>query len=694
MLHSSSSRRVVKRSSSSDDALDRMRGSLHGKEETRSTKKVSLRPQSGRQLERDLSAGNVLQSQNGRGRSVPGNRGVQRYSSAPMTAASTSLASSELHKGGRGILRSISEDSAEDPTSPLARKGGLTSPSRRANYNRAQSVPVMGSADEAQVSQRKLSGANRPPPRRRRINRTRSDDVSSLARSLHNPITPQRRNSFDEPLKSALKPQGILRKSSHHDAALNPQDEPQQGATNDVGFASSADVYYGSSDDEEEFSVAEETIQFERLKTPAMSSRPGLSRASSSSGSNLNLSLHSFMTTRSMLSVDKEFFDDDPEWKKALRWLRLLPPHKDEKPLKKKIRIFTWLVLLFDFIAAMVAVTTYDGATTCCGEPIFSMLINLNWDVFFRVITYLYLILIFAEIVPVVRQGLPFNILNPTLGFAITFAMFFDDSVAEAVAMWIIEATAIFFEFLIYRTKARLFREETERLAKTDSDLAELNKSRRESKRWLQKNSSHGGSLHGSRHSMPFSTIEEGNSSDDESMSGNSFGGNDSSGDLSEWVTELKGEKEPSGSQHKLPPSLPRQVSTAKVTSPRTAKTADMLGASGHSMASMGSRVPLPGERKEMRLLRERRILRQRQQSEARELKIHFIGTCINVGLIVISLILIITIASTGGLCVFNESVKIFSSDQLKNCNQCVGVTDVCEVCNADGSHQCYYPYY
>ncbi|KAL3915836.1 MAG: hypothetical protein SGILL_005458 [Bacillariaceae sp.] len=516
MLHSSSSRRVVKRSSSSDDALDRMRGSLHGKEETRSTKKVSLRPQSGRQLERDLSAGNVLQSQNGRGRSVPGNRGVQRYSSAPMTAASTSLASSELHKGGRGILRSISEDSAEDPTSPLARKGGLTSPSRRANYNRAQSVPVMGSADEAQVSQRKLSGANRPPPRRRRINRTRSDDVSSLARSLHNPITPQRRNSFDEPLKSALKPQGILRKSSHHDAALNPQDEPQQGATNDVGFASSADVYYGSSDDEEEFSVAEETIQFERLKTPAMSSRPGLSRASSSSGSNLNLSLHSFMTTRSMLSVDKEFFDDDPEWKKALRWLRLLPPHKDEKPLKKKIRIFTWLVLLFDFIAAMVAVTTYDGATTCCGEPIFSMLINLNWDVFFRVITYLYLILIFAEIVPVVRQGLPFNILNPTLGFAITFAMFFDDSVAEAVAMWIIEATAIFFEFLIYRTKARLFREETERLAKTDSDLAELNKSRRESKRWLQKNSSHGGSLHGSRHSMPFSTIEEGNSSDDD----------------------------------------------------------------------------------------------------------------------------------------------------------------------------------
>ena len=51
----------------------------------------------------------------------------------------------------------------------------------------------------------------------------------------------------------------------------------------------------------------------------------------------------------------------------------------------------------------------------------------------------LYLVLIFAEIIPVVRQGLPFNVLNPLLGFAITFAMFFDDSVAEALAMWIIE---------------------------------------------------------------------------------------------------------------------------------------------------------------------------------------------------------------------------------------------------------------
>ncbi|KAL3905787.1 MAG: hypothetical protein SGILL_009535, partial [Bacillariaceae sp.] len=468
-----------------------------------------------------------------------------------------------------------------------------------------------------------------------------------------------------------------------------------------IGFADSADAYYTSSDDEDEFSLEEETIQFEpKPKIARGPSRPGLVR-SLSNGSGLNISLHSFMTTRSMLSVDKETFDDDPKWKQVLRWLRLLPPHKGEKPEKKKIRIFTWLVLFFDFIAAMVAVTTYDGATTCCEEPIFSMLINLNWDVFFRVITYLYLILIFAEVIPVVRQGLPFNILNPTFGFAITFAMFFDDSVGEAVAMWGLEATAIFFEFLIYRTKSQLYREELERLAKTDKDLAELNKSRRESKRILRL-SSHGGSLHGSQHSMPFSTIEEG-SDDDSSMSGDSFGGPESSGDVSEWIEGLKDaghDVEKAQQSKREKPALPRQVSTkmrptlprdvSTKRSPQTEKT-DVLGPSGHSM---GSRVPLPGERKEMRLLRERRILRQHQQAESRELKIHFIGTCINVGLIVISLLLIITIASTGGLCVFNEQVKIFSSDQLKNCYLCDGATERCEKCFADGTHQCYYPYY
>jgi hypothetical protein len=548
-------------------------------------------------------------------------------------------------------------------------------------------------------SQKPLGNTNRPPPRRRRINRTRSDDVSSLAKSLHEPMAQQRRNSFDEPRSTVFMPQGILRNSSSHDPALsssqapltsrNPKDQNNQNTSNDLRFASSADVYYTSSDDEDDFSLEDETVQFEPLKTTAATSRPGLSQALS--GSNLNLSIHSFMTTRSMLSVDKAHFSDDPQWKQALRWLRLLPPHEDEKPLKKKIRIFTWLILLFDFIAAMVAVTTYDGATMCCGEPIFSMLINLNWDVLFRVITYLYLILIFAEIIPVVRQGLPFNILNPTLGFAITFAMFFDDSVVEAVAMWVIEATAIFFEFLIYRTKARLYHEEMERLAKTDSDLAELNKSRKESKRWLQKHSSHGGSLHGSQHSMSFAIIEEGHDSNDDSMSGNSFGENDSTGDFLERAPESRNAK--AGNAPVLP-VLPRHVSVASLKAPRTAKTADMLGASGHSFASIGSRVPMPGERREMRLLRERRILRQRQQTEARELKIHFIGTCINIGLIAISLVLIITIASTGGLCVFNEKVRIFSTDQLKNCNQCVGATNVCEVCNTDGSHQCYYPYY
>jgi len=275
--------------------------------------------------------------------------------------------------------------------------------------------------------------------------------------------------------------------------------------------------------------------------------------------------------------------------------------------------------------------------------------------------------------------------------------MFFDDSVAEAVSMWVIEATAIFFEFLVYRTKVRIFNEESERLAKTDEDLAELNKSRREFRRSLHN------SMHGSRHhNFPYPLEEV---DDDSDSSGDSFGGSDSSQDLAGWDNDdAEDEERPvqkkinrnSGAEKssRATPAPNRQRNDI-VTSSRTFDIPAVSGhLSGHESFVSSSRTPKIGERKEMRLLRERRILRQKQQAESRDLNFHFIGCCINICLIVISLLLIITISSTGGLCVYNGSVKIFSMDQLGKCNECRGTSDECQVCNSDGTHQCYYPYY
>jgi type IV secretory pathway VirB2 component (pilin) len=44
----------------------------------------------------------------------------------------------------------------------------------------------------------------------------------------------------------------------------------------------------------------------------------------------------------------------------------------------------------------------------------FSLLfVNGDWKKAIQIVTYIYMVLIFAEIIPVVRRGLPFNLLNP-----------------------------------------------------------------------------------------------------------------------------------------------------------------------------------------------------------------------------------------------------------------------------------------
>lgn len=161
-----------------------------------------------------------------------------------------------------------------------------------------------------------------------------------------------------------------------------------------------------------------------RSVRPGFYSRPGLNKSSSTtrpsmkkSKSLMDLSAHSdiFKSSLDVMSTDKvEIWPDDPTWKKVCRYLRLLPPHPDEGLEKRKIRIFIWATLLLDFVAAMVSITNYSGVTECCGVPIFSLVfVNVNWSGAIRIITYVYLVMIFAEIIPVVRKGIPFNLLNP-----------------------------------------------------------------------------------------------------------------------------------------------------------------------------------------------------------------------------------------------------------------------------------------
>jgi hypothetical protein len=173
------------------------------------------------------------------------------------------------------------------------------------------------------------------------------------------------------------------------------------------------------------------------------------------------------LSTRS-LDVAFPGFPNDPKWKEIMRSLNMLPPTPDEKPIQKKQRCFVWAAMILDFIAALVSITTYDGVTTCCGVPIFDIAsATINWDKFVRITTYVYTTLIIIEILPVFRKslkGLPINLVNPFLGFTITFAMFFDDRIREAVTLWVIEATAVVFEVLVLRLKVQEFKEGEERV--------------------------------------------------------------------------------------------------------------------------------------------------------------------------------------------------------------------------------------
>ena len=145
-------------------------------------------------------------------------------------------------------------------------------------------------------------------------------------------------------------------------------------------------------------------------------------------------------------------FPDDKWWQKCLRHFRILPPIPNEGRTRRSVRKLIWATLLFDVLVAIVTIATYSGnVTMCCNQVTMASIPSIDWNTFIRVISYIYLVGIFLEIHPVVREGpIPWNLLNPVFGGLLSFAVFLDDSKAEAIGICILEIASVVLEGFTY----------------------------------------------------------------------------------------------------------------------------------------------------------------------------------------------------------------------------------------------------
>ena len=306
-----------------------------------------------------------------------------------------------------------------------------------------------------------------------------------------------------------------------------------------------------------------------------------------------------------------------------------------------------------------MAIITYGGETTqCCGKSIMSAFGgSVDWDTTILVITCGYTLLIFAELMPVMSDAFPFNLFNPFIGFMITFAVFFSDSIKEAIIMWTVEALAVGCEVYGYLLRLQISGERKAELKQTKKDIEKLRKIKRKVKDQFES----GKSLTRAGSSHEILNIDLSDS--------DSFADDDSFADEME-------------NQH-------NSADMHTVGSRRTAITT----------------VSDIGNIRETRLLRDRRQLTRSQAEDEVELRYHFVGVCINVFLVVFSLLMIVIIGKNGGMCI--EGMKfgnIFKNDQLDKCNLCQNTEGPCEICTWDDTAetilsesqseaQCYYPY-
>jgi hypothetical protein len=220
------------------------------------------------------------------------------------------------------------------------------------------------------------------------------------------------------------------------------------------------------------------------------------------------------------------------------------------------------------------------------------------------------------------------------IGFLITFAVFFDSSVVEAAFMWVIEAGAVTCEVYIFRLRSSAYEERVKRLEKTDDEIKHLRATKKKVKQLYES----GRILNISHHSVGSALSLSADDKDD------SF-------------------HDETGSN-------------------------DEMTIGGKSAGTDISKV------RENKLYRERRVLRESNANDRRHLRYHLIGVCVNCFLLGVSLLIICVISKNKGLCIVDmEAPNVFLNNQLEQCFQCQGVQGTCQICHADGSSQCYYPY-
>ena len=84
------------------------------------------------------------------------------------------------------------------------------------------------------------------------------------------------------------------------------------------------------------------------------------------------------------------------------------------------------------------------------------------------------------------RDRFPFNLMNPFIGFLLTFAVFFSDSIVEAASMWVFEAMAVSCEAVNYRLRSKRFAKRKARLKNTKKEWV-LTEKKEEEKKALKK---------------------------------------------------------------------------------------------------------------------------------------------------------------------------------------------------------------
>ena len=277
---------------------------------------------------------------------------------------------------------------------------------------------------------------------------------------------------------------------------------------------------------------------------------------------------------------------------------------------------------------------------------------KFNWDKTILIVTCVYILLIFLEVVPVMRDAFPFNLLNPFIGFVITFAVFFSDSITESAIMWSVEMLAVVCEVINYRLRVQRFAKRKARLKNTKQEIEKLRKLKRKVKDQYDK----GGGRILTRADSAQLVLDLNDSS--------------SFAEDSSFFDDIETQNN-SGDIHTV--------------ASRTAITT----------------VSNIGTARETRLLRERRQLIRSQQGDELDLRYHFAGASFNVGLVVLSLLMLVLISKNGGMCIKGMSFgNIFKNDQLEKCNQCDGKA-VCEICIWEDVDRkvlsedsfCYYPY-